>query len=95
MLTDFEDFGPEAKRFHPESKMDGVARHGINAKQMTALMESVGFANVNVAPRWTMDKTVEKFPGEFGPKGQPQGDGQGEKMEIPFVVCYGEKPSQS
>lgn len=93
MLTDFEDFGPEARRFHAESKMDGVARHGINAKQMTELMESVGFMNVNVAPRWTMEKTVEKFPGEFGPKGQPQGNGQGEKMDIPFVVCCGEKPA--
>jgi 2-polyprenyl-3-methyl-5-hydroxy-6-metoxy-1,4-benzoquinol methylase len=27
--TDFEDFGPEARRFHPEAKMDGVERHGI------------------------------------------------------------------
>ncbi|KAJ4287860.1 hypothetical protein N0V88_007571 [Collariella sp. IMI 366227] len=29
MVTDFEDFGPEARKFHPESKMDGVERHGI------------------------------------------------------------------
>lgn len=93
MLTDFEDFGKEARRFHPESKMDGVARHGINAKQMTELMENVGFVNVNVAPQWKMEKTVEKFPGEFGSKGQPQTDDQGETMDIPFVVCYGERPS--
>jgi SAM-dependent methyltransferase len=28
-LTDFEDFGPEARRFHPEAKMAGVERHGV------------------------------------------------------------------
>ena len=96
MLTDFEDFGPEARRFHAESKMEGVARHGINAKQMTKLMEDVGFANVNVVPHWTMQKMVEKFPGEFGKSGQPapNGQGEGDKMDIPFVLCYGEKPSQ-
>lgn len=91
MLTDFEDFGPEAKRFHAESKLDGVARHGINAKEMKELMERVGFVNVNVVPHWTMSKSVEKFPGEFGKEGKPQGDAQGEKMDIPFVLCYGER----
>ena len=92
MLTDFEDYGPEARRFHPESKMEGVARHGINATNMTESMKGVGFVNVNVAPRWTMKKTVERFPGEFGSAGQPQGDDQGEQKDIPFVVCYGENP---
>ncbi|KAF2482286.1 S-adenosyl-L-methionine-dependent methyltransferase [Neohortaea acidophila] len=90
MLTDFEDFGSEARRFHPESKMDGVARHGIAAAWMAELMEKVGFVNVGVRPEWTMTKTVEKFAGEFGEKGQMQ-EGQGEKMEFPFVVCYGER----
>lgn len=28
-LTDFEDPGLEAQKFHPEAKMDGVERHGI------------------------------------------------------------------
>ena len=92
MLTDFEDFGAEAKRFHAQSKLDGVERHGIHAQRMTVMMKEVGFANVSVVPEWTMDKTIEKFPGEFGVKGQPQGEGQGEKMDFPFVLCYGEKP---
>lgn len=93
MLTDFEDFGNEARRFHPESKMDGVARHGINAKDMAELMKTVGFVNVNVAPQWTMPKTVEKFAGEFGSKGAPPMDDSGEVMEFPFLVCYGERPT--
>ena len=93
MLTDFEDFGPEARRFHAQSKLDGVERHGINAEQMSDLMKEVGFTNVNVAPEWTMTKTIESTPGEFGPEGKPQGDGQGEKMDFPFVICYGEKGS--
>ena len=90
MLTDFEDFGPEAKRFHPASKMDGVARHGINAKEMTELLQEVGFEDVDVKPAWTMKKTVEKFEGEFGKEGVCE-DGMGEVMEFPFVLCYGVK----
>ncbi|WPG97363.1 Hypothetical protein R9X50_00013800 [Acrodontium crateriforme] len=93
MLTDFQDFAPEARRFHPESKMDGVARHGIQVEQMTQLMRDAGFAGVEVKTAWRMMKTVEKFPGEFGTKGGP-GEGQGEEMEIPFVMCYGQKPGQ-
>ncbi|KAK3673186.1 hypothetical protein LTR78_007026 [Recurvomyces mirabilis] len=69
MLTDFEDFGPEAKRFHPASKMAGVERHGVNTNDMTRLMEDVGFENVSVKPTWTMKKKVEKFDGEFGKEG--------------------------
>lgn len=41
-LTDFEDFGPEAKRFHQKAKMDGVERHGIKRDWMAGLMEKVG-----------------------------------------------------
>ncbi|KAK4620003.1 hypothetical protein CLAFUW4_11114 [Fulvia fulva] len=96
MLTDFEDFGPEAKRFHPASKMDGVARHGINARWMEAILLQVGFTDVEVEARWTMTKNVEKYEGEFG--GAYGGDaqeltstGKGEDMQFPFLVCYGAK----
>jgi SAM-dependent methyltransferase len=41
-LTDFEDFGPEANKFHSKAKMDGVERHGIKRDWMTGLMEKVG-----------------------------------------------------
>ena len=93
MLTDFQDFGAEAKRFHPASKLGGVERHGIRVRDMTALMSEVGFLAVEVKPEWTMSKRVEKFDGEFGHSGSAPEDGAaGELMEFPFVLCYGEKP---
>ncbi|KAK5696400.1 hypothetical protein LTR17_024238 [Elasticomyces elasticus] len=89
MLTDFEDFGPQAKRFHPASKMAGVERHGISAKEMAELMRDVGFAAVDVKPAWTMSKRVEKHDGEFGDAGpKPE---LGEMMDFPFLLCYGER----
>lgn len=91
MLTDFQDYGPQAKRFHAESKLDGVERHGIHVETMTKLMEDVGFRNVSVTPTWTMPKMVEKFAGEFGAEGKPADSSQGEVMDIPFVLCYGER----
>lgn len=90
-LTDFEDFGPEAKRFHPQSKMAGVERHGINAKWMTEVMRGVGFHDVEVKVAWDHYKRVERWPGEF-PPGQPIGIDQGEKMKFSYVVCMGKRP---
>lgn len=89
-LTDFEDFGPEAKRFHPQAKMAGVERHGINRDSMTRVMEEVGYRNVRVERGFALDKKVEKFEGEFGSKGK-SGEAQGETMNFPFVVCMGER----
>ncbi|KAK0346477.1 hypothetical protein LTR91_012028 [Friedmanniomyces endolithicus] len=90
MLTDFEDFGPEAKRFHPVARMAGVERHGIQAREMAEMMRDVGFAGVDVGAAWTMRKKVEKFEGEFGDGGvKPE---MGEMMDFPFVLCYGERP---
>ena len=91
MLTDFEDFGARAKRFHPAAKMAGVERHGIHAETMAELMRQVGFAEVDVRAAWTMSKKVEKFDGEFGDEGAP-GPDQGETAEFPFVLCYGKRP---
>lgn len=90
-LTDFEDFGPEARRFHPQARMEGVERHGIQRAWMTGLMRKVGFVDVQVDVGWKMDKGVEKFEGEFGDSGRAE-DGQGEVMEFPFLVCMGKKP---
>ncbi|KAI7085607.1 hypothetical protein KC356_g5746 [Hortaea werneckii] len=96
MLTDFEDFGPEARRFHAASKMSGVERNGINATAMAQLMQDIGFINVKVQAEWEMRKLVEKYDGEFtkdeefGKSGP--GAGGGEMMDFPFLVCYGEKP---
>ena len=88
-LTDFEDFGPEARRFHPEGKMDGVERHGVPAAWMADLMREVGFANVRVGVAWEHEKIVEKQPGEFT-DGKPS-QGQGELMKFSYLICLGEK----
>ena len=90
-LTDFEDDGPGARRFHAQSKLTGVERHGIHAETMEALMYEVGFVNVKVERAWSMDKNVEKFAGEFGDKGKATQSGQGEIKSFPFLVCKGEK----
>lgn len=86
-LTDFEDFGPEARKFHPEAKMFGVERHGIKADWFASLMKEVGFDDVDVKPAWTMDKEVERFPGEWGQE-KPQG-GSLATLEFPFLLCRG------
>lgn len=86
-LTDFEDFGPEARKFHPEAKMFGVERHGIKADWFAGLMKEVGFEDVDVRPAWTMDKEVERFPGEWGQE-KPQGGGLA-TLKFPFLLCRG------
>lgn len=91
-LTDFEDFGPEARKFHPESKMDGVERDGIPREWISKLMRDAGFADVDVKVAWTTKKTVEKFPGEFGKNADATNTSQGEPMDFPFLLCLGTKP---
>lgn len=90
-LTDFEDFGPEARKFHPEAKMNGVERHGINASWFAGLMREVGFEDVDVSVAWTMDKEVEKYPGEWGQQ-KPEGVDLA-KMDFPFLLCRGIRKS--
>lgn len=89
-LTDFEDFGPTARRFHPLAKMDGVQRHGIRKETMEALMREVGFEEVQVVTAWTMEKRVERWEGEFG-QAPKAGEEVGEIMDFPFVVCLGRR----
>jgi SAM-dependent methyltransferase len=84
-LTDFEDFGPEARRFHPENKMDGVERHGISRKEMEKLMREAGFKDLTIETAFSMEKRVEKVPGEG------LGEGKEEMMEFPFLICMGRK----
>ena len=74
-LTDFENFGPEARKFHPESKMDGVERHGITRKEMETLMNESGFVDIRVEEGFRMDKPVES----------------GGVIEFPFLICLGKK----
>lgn len=90
-LTDFEDYGPDAKSFHAKSRMEGVARHGIHLETMETLMNEVGFVNVKVERAWSMDKNVEKVEGEFGDAGRASHAGQGQIRSFPFLLCLGEK----
>lgn len=92
-LTDFEDFGPDARKFHPEAKMFGVERHGIKADWFAGLMREVGFVDVDVSPKWTMQKEVERFPGEWGGGGLEKRPEVGaEVMGFPFLLCRGRRP---
>ncbi|KAL2847642.1 S-adenosyl-L-methionine-dependent methyltransferase [Aspergillus pseudodeflectus] len=81
-LTDFEDFGPEAIKFHPPSKLEGVERHGIQRESMEGLMGEVGFEDVRVQVRWSLRKSVEKW----------EGCRPGETMDFPFLLCEGLRP---
>ncbi|PKS10097.1 hypothetical protein jhhlp_001847 [Lomentospora prolificans] len=88
-LTDYEDFGPDARRFHPASKMDGVEHHGIPRDWMATLMKEVGFKDVRVEVAWSHSKLVETYPGEFN-DGKPE-TGQGEMMKFTYLICLGQK----
>lgn len=83
-LTDFEDFGPEAKRFHPESRMDGVERHGIPRQQITEMIKEAGFVDVDVKIAFELTKSVEAHPGAGIKEDSPQ-------MNFPFLLCLGKK----
>lgn len=86
-LTDFEDFGPEARRFHPEAKMDGVERHGIPRGGIEKLLKQAGYVNVRVKTAFELDKNVEKVPhGGMGKENV-------ESMVFPFLICMGTKPA--
>jgi SAM-dependent methyltransferase len=85
-LTDFEDFGPEARRFHAEARMDGVERHGIPRDGVKKLLEGAGLIEVRVETAFEIEKGVEKTPGASVVKGEG-----GEKMVFPFLICVGRK----
>ncbi|KIW00094.1 uncharacterized protein PV09_08280 [Verruconis gallopava] len=72
-LTDFERFGPESRKFHPDSKMEGVQRHGITKIEMECAMHEAGFDKVQVCQAFRLEKSVEG----------------GGSMEFPFLICMG------
>ncbi|KAL4966084.1 class I SAM-dependent methyltransferase [Aspergillus stella-maris] len=78
-LTDFEDFGPEAIKFHPPRKLEGVERHGIKRGWIEEVMREVGFGDVEVTVGWTLEKKVEEW----------EGHKEGDTMEFPFLVVEG------
>lgn len=79
-LTDFEDFGPEARKFHPESKMDGVERHGIRRDLVKSQLKEAGFVDIRVETAFAMEKAIET---EQGPKTG--------RMTFPFLICMAKK----
>ena len=94
-LTDFEDFGPEAHKFHSKKRMNGVARHGANVQVMENLLRELGFVDVKCEVARKMRKRVEKWEGEFdAPDGKPT-KGQGMIMDFPFLLIYGRKPKNT
>lgn len=84
-VTDFEDFGPEARKFHPESKMDGVERHGVKREDIQKIIEEAGFESVTVETAFELPKRVESEPG----KGDIE---SGPTKVFPFLICSGTKP---
>ncbi|OJJ47177.1 hypothetical protein ASPZODRAFT_1910975 [Penicilliopsis zonata CBS 506.65] len=87
VLTDFEDFGPEARKYHPASKLEGVERHGIQRESFRLLMQETDFVDVEVTPAWTFTKKVERYPGEW----EEKPDVERETMDFPFLLCKGRK----
>lgn len=87
-LTDFEDFGSDARKFHPISKMAGVERNGIKREWFAELMQRAGFVDVDVGVGWVMRKAVERYDGEWD-SGRPA---DAEEMDFPFLLCRGRRP---
>jgi SAM-dependent methyltransferase len=85
-LTDFEDFWPEARRFHPENRMEGVMRHGIERKEMGRLMREAGFVDVLVEKGFELETWVEENRGA----GLVMEEG-GTRGVFPFLICVGRK----
>lgn len=90
-LTDFEDFGPEARKFHPEAKMAGVERHGINRKWFEGLIRDEGFVDISIQEGFSMEKEVERYPGEWGHNKPSSDETTLATMEFPFLLCCAKK----
>ena len=89
-FTDFENFGPEARLFHPHSKSSGVERHGIRQDEVVRILERLGYIDVAVDVAWTMRKDVERWPGEWGVE-KPE-ELRAEMRSFPFLMCLAQKP---
>jgi SAM-dependent methyltransferase len=79
-LTDYEDHGTEAIRFHPPEKREGVERHGVKKVEIEEVITGVGFNEVRVERAWVMQKEVEA-----------EGGKPAEEMEFPFLICLGRR----
>jgi SAM-dependent methyltransferase len=81
-LTDYEDFGKEASRFHPVVKRPGVEHHGIKKDVARELLVKAGFEDVRVDEAFVLRKKVEEEEGMEKLEGE---------MAFPFLMVYGVK----
>jgi SAM-dependent methyltransferase len=81
-LTDYEDFGTEAIRFHPEKKRPGVEHHGIKKNLAEELLVGTGFSHVRVEEAFVLRKEVADEEGMATIEGE---------MGFPFLMFYGMK----
>jgi SAM-dependent methyltransferase len=81
-LTDYEDFGREAIRFHPEKKRPGVEHHGIKRDVAEEMLIAAGFTEVKVEVAYVLRKEVADEEGMKKVEGE---------MEFPFLMLYGVK----
>jgi SAM-dependent methyltransferase len=79
-ITDYEDFGEEAIKFHPAEKMEGVERHGLKREEMRQIIDGTGYNLVTVDTAYVLTKEVEVE------KGKPARD-----MDFPFLICVGQR----
>ncbi|KAH8702737.1 S-adenosyl-L-methionine-dependent methyltransferase [Phaeosphaeriaceae sp. PMI808] len=79
-LTDYEDFGKEAIRFHPGSKRAGVERHGIRKEEARRMLVDAGFEDARVEVAFVLGKVVDEEEGMEKVVGE---------MEFPFLMCAG------
>ncbi len=77
-LTDYEDFGPEACKFHAKSKWHDVERHGLKKEEIERTARDVGFADIAVVRAFSTEKKVEEGQG-------------GGMMDFPFLLCLGRR----
>jgi len=78
----FEDFGPEARKFHPEAKIGGIKRHETQREGAARLLREAGFTDIKIEKAFEMEMGVETKPGEGVVKGE-----NGSKMTFPFLIC--------
>ncbi len=83
VISDFEDDGEHALRFHPKDKHDGVERHGLKTSEMQAILgaeaKRSSLTDVQVVHSFTLDKSTE------------QDDGSSKKEPYPFLFALASK----
>ncbi|KAJ6257520.1 hypothetical protein Dda_7305 [Drechslerella dactyloides] len=93
-LTDYENTGPEARKFHPEDKIPGVEHHGILRAEIHKMLFDADFVDGSVETGWVMRKPVERFPGEWKDgKPAPKEGEEPCEMDFNFLLIMGRKPT--